>query len=234
MITLGYILFLSFVFIQSQNLSYNGFGLNILSNEFKLQIFDINSACQLIQPTYESSGKNEMEEYETLYGYSNIETKAINLRLGNIGFFGGSFSAQYTRKKEILKKFNSVTIRSTRMFKRNTLLITNCALISSFKEKVYNIANYIQTNNQPKAFELIQTLIRDYGTHVITKSVIGGYLLAEINVDTVYYKQFSSSGKIGSLAANFFFNKFNVNFGISSWVNSTMVNEFELKSHYFK
>ncbi|CAF0858569.1 unnamed protein product [Brachionus calyciflorus] len=202
MIGTSFILLLNFILIKSQTLSYNGFGLNILNSEFKRPIFQVSSSCSHTQPIYESSGKIEMEEFETLYSYSKIETKTINSKANIHGLLGGSYSSQYTKKKEILEKFNSVMIRSTRLLKRNTLHITNCTLDLSFRRKINIIENYILNNNKPRAFELIQHLIRDYGTHVITKSLIGGYLQAEINVESEYYRRLLSSDWENSILNN--------------------------------
>ena len=120
------------------------------------------------------------KHFSTFLDYSSHTAASINFQTKYNGQFSsasGSFSADFQSAKSIMIKHSSSYARVSLRYKTYTAQIPSDAqLHPAFKSRLLDIAANTQNNNTKLAHYLAETLVRDYGTHVITSIDAGAGL----------------------------------------------------------
>ena len=136
-------------------------------------------SVQLI-PVQESKVDTFAEHFSTFHEYTSHTAASINFQAkynGPIFSASGSYSADFQTTKSIMVKHKSSCARVSLRYKTYTAQIPSDAqLHPAFKSRLLDIAANIQNNNTKLAHYLAETLVRDYGTHVITSIDAGAGL----------------------------------------------------------
>ena len=176
-----------------------GLGFDNLRNLDLGQVLDYNySTCQVsgdglylvpdsvyLIPAQESKMDMFAEYFDTFQEYTSHTAASINFQLQLSIMFSsisGSFSADYqsTKSKMVKLSRGSHCARVSLRYKLYTAHIpTDAQLHGAFKSRLLDIAANIQNNNTKLAHYLAESLVRDYGTHVIT-SIDAGAGLSKI------------------------------------------------------
>ena len=131
-------------------------------------------------PVQESKVDTFAEYFSTFHEYTSHTAASINFQYQHNGPFSsasGSFSAGFQSTKSTMCKHKSHSARVSLRYKIYTAHIASDAqLHSAFKSRLLDIAANVQNNNTKLAHYLAETLVRDYGTHVITSIDAGAGL----------------------------------------------------------
>ena len=160
---------------------------------------------------------------------------SVNAQFKYSGMFssiGGSFSTDYQDTKSKMVNHNSNSARVSLRYRLYTVHIPSDAqLHRAFKSRLLDIAANIQNNNTKLAHYLAETLVRDYGTHVIT-SVDAGAGLSQ----TTFVAQDFLAGQhnraliISASASGSYLSSFSASGGIKTTVSEDDINEFNKKT----
>lgn len=131
---------------------------------------------------------SKVETFAELYGhwqnYSSLTAKSINAEAAAAFEFGGisgSYSSEHESVKQHQVEDNAATTRVQihhDLYKAK--LEPDSVLQPAFKSRVLEIASHLQHNNTEFAKYLPQLLVRDFGTHYITR-INAGAILAKVD-----------------------------------------------------
>ena len=154
----------------------------------------------VIVPVQESKVDKFAEYFSTFLDYTPHTAASINFQANSNGMFSstsGSFSADFQKTKSTMYKHDSNSARVSLRYKFYTAHITGASdaqLHPAFKSRLLDIAANIQNNNTKLAHYLAETLVRDYGTHVIT-SIDAGAGLSQTTFVSQKFLQHMSEGE---------------------------------------
>ena len=149
-------------------------------------------------PVQESKVDTFAEYFSTFHDYTSHTAASINFQAKYSGMFSsasGSFSADFQSTKSTMWKHNSNSARVSLRYKFYTAHIASDAQLHfAFKSRLLDIAASVQNNNTKLAHYLAETLVRDYGTHVIT-SIDAGAGLSKTTFVSRKFLQHKSEGE---------------------------------------
>ena len=174
-----------------------GLGFDNLRNLDLGQVLNYNySTCQVsgdglylvpdsvyLMPVQESKVDMSAEYFDTFQEYTSHTAASINFQMQlstTFSSISGSFSAGFQSTKSRMVNHKSHSARVSLRYKLYTAHIApDAQLHGAFKSRLLDIAANIQNNNTKLAHYLAESLVRDYGTHVIT-SIDAGAGLSKI------------------------------------------------------
>lgn len=124
------------------------------------------------------------ELFQHWNNFTSTTSSSVNVEAGlHIGHFG--ISGKYSHESESVRKHQimdrSVTTRVQARYTRySTKLQPDTPLNLAFRDRLKNIAYFIQTNKTDMARYQSQLLVRDYGTHVIS-SIDAGAIITQLD-----------------------------------------------------
>ena len=187
-----------------------GLGFDNLRNLDLGQVLDYNySTCQVsgdglyllpdnvyLMPVQESKVDMSAEYFDTFQEYTSHTAASMNFQMQlstTFSSISGSFSAGFQSTKSRMVNHKSHSARVSLRYKLYTAHIApDAQLHGAFKSRILDIAANIQNNNTKLAHYLAESLVRDYGTHVIT-SIDAGAGLSKITF--VQKSSYSSSNR---------------------------------------
>ena len=190
-----------------------GLGFDNLRNLDLGQVLDYNySTCQVsgdglyllpdsvyLIPVQESRVDMFAEYFDIFQEYTSHTAASINSQYKRSTMFSsvsGSFSADYQSTKSKMFKYSSNCARVSLRYKLYTVHIApDAQLHGAFKSRLLDIAANIQNNNTKLAHYLAESLVRDYGTHVITSIDAGAGLSKITFVSKLFLQQLGHSNR---------------------------------------
>ena len=166
---------------------------------------------------------SDVEVYANLIkhwdNYTSLLSSSINIGASVFSLVSGKFSFEYQDVKN--HQVNDKT-QTTRVQIRHNLykvsLQPDSQLHPKFKNRLLDIAADLQSNKTDSARYLAELLVRDYGTHILTRMDAGAILAQIDSISDNYVAQAeSTSTDIGASASANFLGKFSLsasfNFG---------------------
>lgn len=155
------------------------------------------------------------ELFQHWNNFTSTTSSSVNVEAGlHIGSFG--ISGKYSHESESVRKHQimdrSVTTRVQARYARySALLQPDTPLNPTFRDRLRNIAFYIQTNKTNMARYQSQLLVRDYGTHVIS-GVQAGAIISQLDqIKTTFSNSYSMDRRqVVAAASASFMSVFNV------------------------
>uniref|UniRef100_A0A8W8K0K8 MACPF domain-containing protein n=1 Tax=Magallana gigas TaxID=29159 RepID=A0A8W8K0K8_MAGGI len=155
------------------------------------------------------------ELFQHWNNFTSTTSSSVNVEAGlHLGSFG--ISGKYSHESESVRKHQimdrSVTTRVQARYARYSAhLQPDTPLNPAFRDRLRNIAYYIQTNKTNMARYHSQLLVRDYGTHVIS-SVQAGAIISQLDqIKTTFSNSYSMDRRqVVAAASASFMNVFNV------------------------
>lgn len=129
---------------------------------------------------------DSMDMYKSVDSFSINGGLSVNVRFDAFGV-GGSFSGGYQRANMHMSKTTTRKYISRVQARYNRYRIVSdpsAALHPSFRARLLEIASNFYNNHNQIAEYLCQLLIRDYGTHILTRVDAGAILFKEDHIDT--------------------------------------------------
>ncbi len=194
--------------------------------------------CIVVEDAKRTSLIDSSEIIESSNQYTDITSKSMSASFSASANFkivkvsiSGSFSQNFQDMVEEQTKSKTITIRSKYYEHRYTLMLnSDCRLNSGFEQLVREIAFCLKNGDLEWAKYLSQEVVRDYGTHFITKAYIGGIFHMDDYISTSYFfksdNSYSSMKAGGSLRFSMAFFKGEGNFQMSGSTNTTQTNEY--------
>uniref|UniRef100_A0A914ENN9 Macrophage-expressed gene 1 protein n=1 Tax=Acrobeloides nanus TaxID=290746 RepID=A0A914ENN9_9BILA len=109
----------------------------------------------------------------------------VSLALGHLGSISGSFSAKYQETKEKMVGEKSSMFHTKLLYHAYTLIVqAGSELHPTFKARLLSIDDALEKNLTRRAKYLAETVIRDFGTHVLTKVEAGAKIEQEDYVES--------------------------------------------------
>ncbi|KAI1886548.1 hypothetical protein AGOR_G00196930 [Albula goreensis] len=145
------------------------------------------------------------ELIKTWTDQKSTTARSINVEVSFTPSINGKFSAENQRMKEHQVKEDSYTSRTeVRNSMYNVKAHPGFTLDPTFKNRVTQIAIALENNATRQVSFLSETLVLDYGTHVITSISAGSSLMKEDYIRTSFVKQSNSHSVAFSASASFF------------------------------
>lgn len=148
---------------------------------------------------------SRVETFATFFdhwdNYTSMDSFSINVEASVFSLVSGKFGTQYQQVKEHQYNFDAKTTRTqlrTNLYK--IILEPDSQFDTRFRNRLFDIAANIQSNNTFYANYLSDLLVRDYGTHVV-KSVDAGAIAARIDSISSSYVNSLNSDKTSITAA---------------------------------
>ena len=164
------------------NLQNEAMGPVIAYNYSKCQIFADRSFLLPDSIHAVALKKSNVETYSQLIthfsNYTSVTSFSINEKghgtISNIVKISGSFDLDYERTKmKITGDKSSVNRVQMRYETYRIMSEPDPQLHPTFRNRIMDIASYVQSNDNSSATYLAQLLVRDYGTHVVTRTNAG-------------------------------------------------------------
>lgn len=185
---------------------------------------------------------DSMNKYKSIDSFSINGGLSLNLGLESLGV-SGSFSIGYQNAKMHMSmnaKSKYITRVQARYNRYRIVSNSNAVLHPSFKARILDIAAHFYNNHNGIANYLCQLLIRDYGTHVLTRTDAGAVLFKEDHIEesTNHIEEAKKRGwQLGAgLSFNGIFDGISVGgglkFGISKQKMQDTINEYNSKTSY--
>ncbi|KAL4648716.1 macrophage-expressed protein 1-like [Arapaima gigas] len=156
-------------------------------------------------PIKSSKVQINSEILDSWLSFTSTTASSVNLEAKGFSILNGKFSEENQRIKQYQAKENSVTSRTE---VRNRIYAVKArpgfALDASFLSVVTDIANALENNNTQKARFLSETLVLDYGTHVLTSVEAGAGLVLEDYLASSYVRVTEKKKITESASASFF------------------------------
>ena len=151
--------------------------------------------------------------------WKSMTASSINAGVELFGLIGGKFSNEFQRVKSSQYRDSSVTTRiSLKHMYYSIKQQPDAQLHPTFKNRLLEIASFMNSNDSLTANFLAELLIRDYGTHYLSSVDTGALLTQEDNVKNSYMSRMSSaSDKMMASAGASFFSKISVSASFSSF-----------------
>lgn len=185
--------------------------------------------------------KSKVETFAELYdhwnNYSSTTTRSVNAEAsGTFGFgsVSGSFSSEFESVKKHQVEDKSVT---TRVQLRHDLytayLQPDSPLQPAFKSRLLEIASHLQHNNTGYANYLAQILVRDFGTHFITRVKAGAVLAKVDHLTKKFVADFTEDkSKITASASASFFGAFGAKVSSSETTDKKDLDQYTKNTVY--
>lgn len=172
----------------------------------------------------------EIFDHWTEYTSSTASSINLNADLQKDTFkISGSFSAEFENVKKHQIADKSITTRVQAKYVQYTAKLQPDSTISpAFRQRLRNIAFYVQKNMTKMASYASQILIRDFGTHVIS-SVDAGAIVAQIDeVKSTFAKSLNKdSSKIVAAASASFRSIFKFDANFETTASSDIQKQYE-------
>lgn len=135
--------------------------------------------------------------------YTSLTSKSFNLKLGidlsswDIQIqLSSSFSDDYQKVKDNMMEFGAAAVRVSIQHDQYQVLSTPSAMLNEQIEKLfYDVIDALEVNNTDRAECLLEFIVRDYGTHYVTRVHAGAMLVQENYVETLDKKQMEGYNK---------------------------------------
>ena len=143
--------------------------------------------------------------------YTSMTSHTINVEAHGVihGFFiSGSYSEQHRRVKMALAGDQGVTSRSELRFRQYEVQIEpDSKPHPVFQDRILDIASFFQANDTVHARYLADLLVRDYGTHYVSKVDAGAFIALEDQLASSYVKKMDSDTTVIKQSASGSFTK---------------------------
>ena len=165
--------------------------------------------------------RSEVEVYANLIqhwdNYTSLESSSINVGASLFSLVSGKFSFEYqdVKSHQVNDKAQTTRIQIRHNIYKVSLQ-PDAQLHPKFKNRLLDIAANLQENKTESAEYMTELLVRDFGTHLLTR-VDAGAILAQIDSisDNYVANAQSSSTSIGASASANFLQKFSLSAGFS-------------------
>ena len=168
-------------------------------------------------PVLQSKVDTHLQIFDSLTNYTSLTASSVNSDITVYSVISGQFSAEHSSFKQRVVSQRSIMTRAEIRHLRYVIRShPSATLRPSFRHRILQIAASIQGNLTQTATYLSQLLVRDYGTHYIHTTFVGGvltkkdYLQRENIKNTLGDKTDISAG-----AQADFFEKVNLKFELS-------------------
>ncbi|XP_013420684.1 macrophage-expressed gene 1 protein-like [Lingula anatina] len=143
-------------------------------------------------PLKKSNVEMTSELYTHFLNYTDVTSSSINLEAHawwTFGSISGSFSRSYQNSKMHSTEDKSVLSRAQLRYVLYKIHSQpDPQLHPNFKDRLLEIASYIQKGDKDSVTYLSELLVRDYGTHFVTGIDAGGAIIQEDHLDSSYVK----------------------------------------------
>ena len=218
-----------------------GSGWDNLRNNLQIRVIAVNfSECETtedgvlqlpsgIQVIPVKNSKVDMSStiIENMEDYKSVDSVSVNLNLKlPEGHF--SFSTDYQKTKEKMRKQRAMVSRSQLWFHRYTAITSpSIDLDPKFKNRLMDIAYSVQEGDMAIARYNAERLVADYGTHYIDRVDIGGILVQEDMVRSEYVKDMDNKKlDIAVTAGASFLDKYGFDLGTKYTHSTEALNEY--------
>ncbi|XP_064641870.1 macrophage-expressed gene 1 protein-like [Lineus longissimus] len=168
--------------------------------------------------------------------YTSITSSSINADASFFSVVSGSFSDEHQSIKKHQVNDKSITTRvMLRHHMYSIRMEPDTQLHPKFKARLMDIAAHIANNNTKMADYLLQLVVRDYGTHVVT-AVEAGATLAQVDqIKSTFSSDYENQkSAIKASASASFFGKIGLGGGFSHSTSETFSNEYLSNRTYSK
>ncbi|KAJ8362973.1 hypothetical protein SKAU_G00118040 [Synaphobranchus kaupii] len=136
---------------------------------------------------------------------SSSTARSINVDVKFIPELHGKFSVENQRmKRHQVKKDSSTSRTEVRNLLYDVKVRPVFTLDPTFKSQVTDIASALENNDTRSASFLSETLVLDYGTHVLTSVLAGASLMKEDYISTSFVRKSEERSISVSTSASFF------------------------------
>jgi hypothetical protein len=209
--------------VSNFKLSEVGVGWDYLKADTKSQLFQLTynqqlktndgkyliPDCMNSENIQRTSFQNKAEVISTFSSFKSLTAKSISMSASGAFkkfSFSGSYSREYERIKNQQRSSNTVTVTTSFNVHGYTLRVEpTCKLTQSFVSAINDINDLIIENTeQSKAFAkyISQYLVKEYGSHYVTKAKYGGTIWMEDYLSQTYWdSQESQKEKIEASAS---------------------------------
>ena len=163
--------------------------------------------------------RSDLEVYASVIehwdNYTSMFSNSINAGASVFSLVSGKFSFEYQDVKNHQVNDKAQTTRvQIRHNRYKVSLQPDSQLHPKFKNRLLDIAANLQNNKTDSAEYMIELLVRDFGTHVVTR-VDAGAVLAQIDSisDNYVASARSTSTNVGASASANFLGKFSISAG---------------------
>lgn len=181
-----------------------------------------------VTPIKESKASLNSEIIDHWSNYSSMTSTTVNVEAHEslFGSISGSFSYEYQDvKKRQFEDFAATSRVQLRYRVYAARLHPDAQLHPKFKTRLLDIGAHLQLKNMPVARYLADLLIRDYGTHYVTRVDAGGLLAKLDHISRTYMASSERTRQQTKASASAsFFGAFGVS-GSTSHLNTHTVSE---------
>ena len=180
--------------------------------------------------------RSNVETYSSLIthfsNFTSVTSDSINVGAHGSFFFGsisGSFSRDYTKTKMHINGDRStasrVQLRYT-MYKMRSE--PDPELHPTFKNRIFDIASALQSNDNDTATYLSQLLVRDYGTHYVSSVTAGAAIVRTDQLQSSYMNSMESDKTtIKASASASFFSFLGISGSYAHTVSNTQIEQYD-------
>jgi hypothetical protein len=181
-----------------------------------------------VVPLKKSKVETFGELIEHWSNYSSITSSSINADASFYSVVSGSFSEEHQQIKKHQVNDKSITTRVMLRYHMYTIRMTPYVpLHPNFKTRLMDIAAYIANNNTKMAEYLLQLVVRDFGTHVVTAIEAGATLAQVDQIKNTFSSNYENQkDDIKASASASFFGKIGFSAGFSHSSSETFSNEY--------
>ncbi|XP_072243874.1 macrophage expressed 1, tandem duplicate 1 [Leuresthes tenuis] len=185
-------------------------------------------------PQKETGVETSSEIISSWLEQKSSTSHTINSDISFLTVLNAKFSSESTRMKTHQVKDSSTTARvQVRNFIYTVKAYPDFTLDSRFAEKVKNVADAIENNQTKNADYLSETMVLDYGTHVITSVDAGAFLAQEDYLRSTYVSNSASdTSTVKALAGFNFFDKLKFDISSQNTKQSTSLQTYQSNIQY--
>ena len=163
--------------------------------------------------------------------YTSMTSRTINVEAHaafHVFSISGSFSDQHINTKMQITGDKSVTSRSELRFRQYAVRIQPDAQPHPvFRDRVLDIASFVQANDSAHARYLADLLVRDYGTHYVSTVDAGALIAQEDQLNSSYVKRMDGDTTIIKASASAsFMGLFGGGISYTSVASEEQINEY--------
>ncbi|XP_064643944.1 macrophage-expressed gene 1 protein-like [Lineus longissimus] len=181
-----------------------------------------------VLPLKKSKVETFGELIEHWSNYTSITSSSINADASFYSVVSGSFSEEHQSIKKHQVNDKSITTRVMLRYHMYTIRMNpDVQLHPNFKARMMDIAAYVANNNTKMADYLLQLIVRDFGTHVVT-AIDAGATLAQVDqVKSTFSSNYENQkSELKASASANFFGKIGFSAGFSHSSSETFSKEY--------